>query len=207
MSAKAPPGIQVGRGACGSPSAARPVLPLLKQGPSAGTASAPGCPTPLTGLWASQRGNLFLGCPGGPREPFSGLGPPCEVSVVWRGLLSCLTARPSTRALSESSWETKNRGISLGRACVCRSVSLATPGSGPLPSPLKLGRQGRGAAPMPTHPPAWAPASRIIPSTPAPPALGWPWGHDMGRDQAERGRAAVRVPMGSSLRAWPAETV
>lgn len=107
------------------------------------------------------------GVSGEPRGSFSGSGPRCEVSGVQKGPLSCPPARPSTQALSESSWGTKNSGFRrAGPVCAVR-FPLATPGSGPLPSPLKLGRQGRGAAP-------WAPRPAASHPPPcAPSALAW----------------------------------
>lgn len=89
-------------------------------------------------------------------------GEALEAAVVCSGRLSRRTARRPTWTLSESSWEAKNRGIRLGRER-CRSVSLATPGSGPRPSCSWAGGQGRSlthsgpraAQPHPS-PPEWS---------------------------------------------------
>lgn len=149
----------------------------------------PGCPhspSSLAGL--SARGGLFPGCPGGRGRlwgvggPFSGSGPPCEISVVWSGLLSCPTARPSTRALSESSWEAKNRGISAGQG-LC--LPLGFPGNAglwPAFSPPQLS----GRAGVQLRVPTRAPVRSVTTSPPAPsaPGPGWQLGRDTVWDQA-----------------------
>lgn len=92
MPAKAPPGIQVGRGACGPPSAAR--LPLLKHGPLGRHSLGPRVPHASGRLVGLSAREPLPAVSWGPRGPFSSLGPPCEVSVVWRG---CYLARQLVR--------------------------------------------------------------------------------------------------------------
>ena len=121
--------------------------------------------------------------------PFSGSGPPCEISVVWSGLLSCPTARPSTRALSESSWEAKNRGISAGQG-LC--LPLGFPGNAglwPAFSPPQLS----GRAGVQLRVPTWAPVRSVTTSPPAPsaPGPGWQLGRDTVWDQAGAGGGAL----------------
>lgn len=89
---------------------------------------------------------------------------PFEVSVVWSRLLSCRTARSSTWTLSESSRGAKNRGISVEQGCVRLSVSRATPGSGPCPSLLQLGRRAGAQLRVPAPPTlAWACRTTLCP--------------------------------------------
>lgn len=138
----------------------------------------------------------------GPREalgsgrPFSGSGPPWEVSVVWSGLLSCPTTRVSTRALSESSREAKNRGISVGQG---PCLLLGFPGNAGLwPASIPTAAEWAAGVQLraPTPPPA--PLCTVAASPPAPssPGPGWQRGSDTVWDPAGTGRRGqtVQVP-------------
>lgn len=85
----------------------------------------------------------------------------------------------------------KIEAFRLGRGC-CPSVSPATPGSGPC-SWAAAGQAGQGHSP--SHPGP----------SPAPPAQAWAGREATGT--GPRGRAAVQVPTGPSLWAWPAGAV
>lgn len=183
--AKALLGIQVGQ----RPGAPIPCSKPVRPWPQAWAPWSPGCPHPQQAcgplsLGASPRGVLVA--EGGPEE-WEGLprAQACPLKPLWSGARRYLAPQlvRLLGALSESSWEAKNRGISVGQGLFCCSVSPATLGSGPFPSPLQL--RGRAGAPVRS--------AAVSPPAPSAPGPGWQRGRDAAWDRAGPG-GAIQVP-------------
>lgn len=148
--------------------ACTPSVPVT--GPLACAASATRMPHAPRGLVGLSAWEPLPGVSWGVKEPFLGSSPPCEVSVVWS---SRYLARQLVRLHGlylKVARRLKIEGFRLGRVCVCRSVSLVTPGSGPLH--LRCSWAGGAGVQLPPHPtPPQGPACHIISSPPAPSAL------------------------------------